>query len=62
MQTTAQRHEEAFAELKRLHREELEDVRRRSADSQTLETLVGQVVKAKHLKLIMRVLLRTRRG
>lgn len=40
----ASRHEEAFFELKRLHREELEDVRRRSADSQALEVLARQVM------------------
>ncbi|CAM9564149.1 unnamed protein product [Ectocarpus sp. 6 AP-2014] len=37
------RQEEALSELKRLHREELEDTRRRSSDSKTLETLAEQV-------------------
>lgn len=37
------RHEEALAELKRLHKEELEDQRQRISDSKTLEALAGQV-------------------
>ncbi|CAM9541564.1 unnamed protein product [Ectocarpus fasciculatus] len=37
------RQEEALSELKRLHREELEDTRRRNSDSKTLETLAEQV-------------------
>ncbi|CAN0223461.1 unnamed protein product [Pylaiella littoralis] len=37
------RHREALAELKRLHKEELEDTRRRNSDSKTLEALAGQV-------------------
>ncbi|CAM9432226.1 unnamed protein product [Laminaria digitata] len=37
------RHEETVSELKRLHHEEVEDIRRRNADSKTLETLAGQV-------------------
>lgn len=37
------RHSEALAELKRLHKEELEDTRRRNSDSKTLEALAGQV-------------------
>lgn len=37
------RHGEAMAELKRLHKEELEDTRRRISDSNTLEALAGQV-------------------
>ncbi|CAB1113789.1 unnamed protein product [Ectocarpus sp. CCAP 1310/34] len=37
------RQEEALSELKRLHREELEDTRRRNSASKTLETLAEQV-------------------
>lgn len=37
-------HGEALAELKRLHKEELEDTRRRNSDSKTLEALAGQVL------------------
>lgn len=37
------RHAEALSELKRVHREELEDVKRRNADSKSLEALAGQV-------------------
>lgn len=37
------RHNEALSELKRVHREELEDIQRRNADSKSLEALAGQV-------------------
>lgn len=43
MRELERQHEEALCGVKRLHLEELEDVRRRSADARTLETLARQV-------------------
>ncbi|CAM9420463.1 unnamed protein product, partial [Hapterophycus canaliculatus] len=37
------RHREVLFEVKRLHSEELEDIRKRNSDSKTLEALAGQV-------------------